>query len=745
MGVCCERGEGIPQNLEMAVTWYEQAAREGYAPAQNNLGGCFEQGIGVPEDPLAAVEWFTRASAGGEPNATCRLALCYENGRGVTQNLERAFHLYEDAARHKHPVALYRLGLYYDRGITVNPQVAYAAHLFERAAIAGVGDAAYALALCCREGRGRRRNDRESLEWLREAERLGSVQGAYELGMTRFEGRATVQNRQAALASFEKSAAALSATSPRALKASDKFLPADGISAVQAAGKALYMLGYDAAEHQKYEEALTYLDRAAELGCGEAFTAIGDLYTHGLIGRNDPVLDRTAALEAYEAAAEKKRPEALLSLAKAYEEMAVEDEKQGLTDKAAKKRELAFRCLSRCVKMGSKSALVGMAGCYWFGYGVRRNRDTAYDYLRRANGYTAEEQPQEREENTVAALWLGDLFWSAMETASSVTSKATCAKAARAAYRSAIRAPLGRGENLPYALSVRRKRSEALETRAKAEAHYRLAVLNLLYFKDKLTEREVYGPLGEAVLSQHARALDDLTRLYLFEKQRSSERMAAEAARRPAGLMERLRQGKAKGTQRPESKAAATAAMLADFSDGYYAALRLLPAPFDLAPPAPRASEADLSEDLTRPLSDTQRAEALNRLGDRYFYGKGIAENKTSAVACYRRAAATVQPRGEAVSGGIIWAQYSLGYCLLHGIGTKKDPREAVRWLTSAAKYHGEAALCLAKCHESGVGVDRVDRLEALKFYRRALKFGHKEATEAITVLEAEIKEEAQA
>ena len=61
--------------------------------------------------------------------------------------------------------------------------------------------------------------------------------------------------------------------------------------------------------------------------------------------------------------------------------------------------------------------------------------------------------------------------------------------------------------------------------------------------------------------------------------------------------------------------------------------------------------------------------------------------------------------------------------------------REAVQWLTAAAKYHGSASLCLAQCHLEGVGVDRKDIQEALKYYRRALKFGCAEAEDAIARL----------
>jgi TPR repeat protein len=103
-------------DLHRAFLSYERAAKNGYPPAQNNLGGCYEHGLGAVRDMTAAVEWYARAAT-ELPEAACRLGLCYEEGRGVEVDPAKAVRLYETAVEGGHPYAMYRLALCYDRGL----------------------------------------------------------------------------------------------------------------------------------------------------------------------------------------------------------------------------------------------------------------------------------------------------------------------------------------------------------------------------------------------------------------------------------------------------------------------------------------------------------------------------------------------------------------------------------------------------------------------------------------------------
>ena len=733
MGVCCEGGNGIIADPQRAVSWYELSAKAGYAPAQNNLGGCYEYGIGVPVDYLSAVEWYTRASAGGEPNATCRLGMCYENGRGVSQSHERAFRLYEDAARHKHAYALYRLALYYDRGLTVTPQVAYAAHLYERAAKGGVGDAAYAMALCCGEGRGVRRDLQAGMDWLKAAAALGSVQGCYALGMAYFEGTLAVQNRQAAKDAFLRAVQIYESMNPRIREDGDKLLPANAVTMTEAVGKALYMLGYglvcDGRGKTDPRGALTYFKKAASAGCSEAMTAIGDLYAYGLLDAGSEEKNQSAALKAYEAAAKEHQMDALLSLAARYAKMGEDAAKGGDIETGAAYKEAAFRCLNRAASQGDAYALVGMAGSFWLGNGTKRNRDAAYDYLRRANGISdgpTHGKAHKVAPNGVAALCLGDLYWTAITTGATEQT-AACINAARDAYQRAIKASRQVSREPMHVIPARKEQRLKREAEAGAAAHHRLAVLCLTYGPPDTDGEEIYSHLGAAVLAGHKEALDDMAGFYVY-RMKERERQQTQAVVTGGGR-------RSKRSSKEALAAEDEPSLIKAFGRDYHALAHPVPVMFDVDRPLIENRDAESLPFGSDIWTDTLRAEALNYLADCYFYGRGLPKDQSAAVILYRRAASVKQGRGEPVSGGIVWAQYSLGYCLLQGIGVSQNPREAVQWLTAAAKYHGSASLCLAQCHLEGVGVDRKDIQEALKYYRRALKFGCAEAEDAIARL----------
>ncbi len=64
-----ENGKGVPLDEEQAVHWYRQAAEQGYARAQTNLGLMYENGKGVPQDEEQAIYWYRKAVEQGDGRA----------------------------------------------------------------------------------------------------------------------------------------------------------------------------------------------------------------------------------------------------------------------------------------------------------------------------------------------------------------------------------------------------------------------------------------------------------------------------------------------------------------------------------------------------------------------------------------------------------------------------------------------------------------------------------------------------
>ena len=63
-----------------------QAAAQGNAAAQHNLGVMYAKGRGVRQDDAEAVRWYRQAAAQGFAQAQVLLGMMYEHGHGVRQN-----------------------------------------------------------------------------------------------------------------------------------------------------------------------------------------------------------------------------------------------------------------------------------------------------------------------------------------------------------------------------------------------------------------------------------------------------------------------------------------------------------------------------------------------------------------------------------------------------------------------------------------------------------------------------------
>ena len=697
LGVCYERGEGVERNLTEAVRWYEPSAYAGYAPAQNNLGGCYENARGVEQNLLLAVDWYSRAASQGQPDATCRLGLCYEMGRGVVRDEERAVTLYREAARARHPFAEYRLGVCYDRGIGLHQHFARAAEFYEKAAEGGLPQAQYALALCTRSGRGILRDGGRSFELFCRAAEGGCLQAAYETGCAYLEGLSAVSNPERAVAYLTRALKMYEAVQKDASVCREDCLPpAEAMTVTEAAAEALYTLAYcklyalsaqdaDLTERKRAEEAYDLCRRAAELGSFRAMAMLGDFAHFGTLGETDI----GEAKRYYESAMAAGSDYAMYRLG-CY---SFQRARSAADDKICREEYCnAWNNFSAAASKGNADALIYLSSLAMMGKGTSKNPYRAVSLLERA---------VDSGSSPVALLLLGDSY--------------LYGKGVKADEKMAIEfysraASTRKREPWTDRYALRDAASEILkyDVKARAEALYRLGVFYAVReneaaeedatLKNKRKRSKRTGAaaasaeetrslryLGAAILAGHKMALDDMAR------------MLAHSIQPPT----------------------------------YYKALGL--APVESAPilkPTVVYNEDYTPSFLKGEVTGMMRADALNHLGDRYFYGKQVEKDASVAVKFYRMAA----------DMGQTWAQYSLGWCLLNACGTEKNLREAVSYFSRSAKNHADSAFCLARCYEEGLGVSDPDTREALKFYRRAAKLGNKSAPAKIKAMEKRLQ-----
>lgn len=70
-----ENGQGVIQNMDIAVEQYKLAAMANDVSAQVYLAGLYMRGVGVGVDEKLALHWYAKAAANGHSTAKFKLAL----------------------------------------------------------------------------------------------------------------------------------------------------------------------------------------------------------------------------------------------------------------------------------------------------------------------------------------------------------------------------------------------------------------------------------------------------------------------------------------------------------------------------------------------------------------------------------------------------------------------------------------------------------------------------------------------
>ena len=95
-------GQGMDVNYKKAIEWYEKAAEQGNAAAQNNLGLIYTHGNGVDVNYQKAIEWYEKAAEQGNAQAEFNLGSIYQHGHGVDQSDSMAMRWYAKADSQGH-------------------------------------------------------------------------------------------------------------------------------------------------------------------------------------------------------------------------------------------------------------------------------------------------------------------------------------------------------------------------------------------------------------------------------------------------------------------------------------------------------------------------------------------------------------------------------------------------------------------------------------------------------------------
>ena len=189
-----------------AVKLVRQAADQGYAVAQDNLGDLYYSGQGVGQDYAEAAKWYRKAADQGYAAAQTSLGKLYYSGQGVGQDYAEAVKLVRQAADQGYAVAQDNLGDLYYSGQGVTQDYAEAAKWYRKAADQGYAVAQVSLGDFYSNGKGEKQNFVEAVKWYRKAADQGNGLAQLYLGHRYMENNGVEQDLTEAKKWYAKAA-----------------------------------------------------------------------------------------------------------------------------------------------------------------------------------------------------------------------------------------------------------------------------------------------------------------------------------------------------------------------------------------------------------------------------------------------------------------------------------------------------------------------------------------------------------
>jgi hypothetical protein len=156
-----------PVDCKSALAIWRDAAQQGNADAQYQLGAMYWNGLGVTKNDGEAVQWLRRAADQGLAVAQYDLGVAYRDGRGVAKNETDYVQWNRKAAEQGFPPAQHNLAVQYFNGIRGMPQDnAEAMKWLRRAADQGWVPSQGMAAVIYWQGRGTEKDPVEAYKWF---------------------------------------------------------------------------------------------------------------------------------------------------------------------------------------------------------------------------------------------------------------------------------------------------------------------------------------------------------------------------------------------------------------------------------------------------------------------------------------------------------------------------------------------------------------------------------------------------
>ena len=206
LGWMYAEGKGIAQDDAEAVKWYCKSAEQGDADAQYNLGYVYQYGKGVVLDYAVAVNWYRKSAEQGDADAQNNLGWMYEEGKGIAQDDAEAVKWRRKSAEQGNASAQHYLGYMYLTGKGVAQDDAEAVKWHSKSAEQGYASAQFNLGVMYENGNGIAQNHTEAAKWYRKSAEQGYASAQFNLGVMYENGNGIDQNNTEAVKWYRTSA-----------------------------------------------------------------------------------------------------------------------------------------------------------------------------------------------------------------------------------------------------------------------------------------------------------------------------------------------------------------------------------------------------------------------------------------------------------------------------------------------------------------------------------------------------------
>lgn len=164
-----------PKDEKKAFYWFSKSAAQGYAQAQYQLATCYEKGIGCVKDEDLALEWYMKAANQGYPLAQDLVGYWKDNGTHLTEDKKGAFDWYMKAAQQGDTEAQVHVAIHLEKGIGVPQNLIEAFLWISKAAEQGYPQAMAKLARYYEEGIGCKMDLAQASIWNEKADKAGDL------------------------------------------------------------------------------------------------------------------------------------------------------------------------------------------------------------------------------------------------------------------------------------------------------------------------------------------------------------------------------------------------------------------------------------------------------------------------------------------------------------------------------------------------------------------------------------------